>query len=85
MGLGQGGGTPGVSPHGSPAALSVGQVEAGRRPWQSFLDKRAAMGGLGGQLQAPKVSLASDFKGLEEVFAAGFSPTLAFNTDPLLG
>lgn len=31
------------------------------------------------------VSLASDFKGLEEVFAAGFSPTLAFNTDPLLG
>lgn len=30
-------------------------------------------------------SLASDFKGLEEVFAAGFSPTLAFNTDPFLG
>lgn len=33
----------------------------------------------------PTVSLVSDFEGLEEVFAAGFSPTLAFNTDPLLG
>ena len=31
------------------------------------------------------VSLASDFTGLEEVFAAGFSPTLAFDADPLLG
>lgn len=80
MGLGWGGTTPR-----GPAAPSMGQVEAGRRPWQSFLDRRAAVGGWGGQLEAPKVSLASDVKGLEEVFAAGFSPTLALDTDALLG
>lgn len=43
------------------------------------------MGVWDGWLYAPTVSLSSDFEGLEEVFAAGFSPTLAFNTDPLLG
>lgn len=43
------------------------------------------MGGWGGQAALGPHCLASDFKGLEEVFAAGFSPTLAFNTDPLLG
>lgn len=43
------------------------------------------MGRWGGWLWAPTVSPASDFKGLEEVFAAGFCPTLALNTDTLLG
>lgn len=51
-----------------------------------FFNRRAAVGGWGGLLfSPPPVSLASDFMGLEEVFAAGFSPTLAFDADPLLG
>lgn len=80
-----------VSPHRNPTspkhgAGGGGGAGRGRQKALAVIPRQEGSGGwVGRAALCPTGSLASDFKGLEEVFAAGFSPTLAFNTDPLLG